>query len=424
MTSQMILALAITVLMIVLILIDKMPFGVPSLLACLLLIVFGVTDIKTAFSGFSNSAIIMMASFSAVMVGVEKTSLLARFKRTMLNIASKGGFKSYLLIILVVMLVCSLFGSGLTAYYVFTIGLLATFPDNRALPPSKILMPAGFAANHPLIPINVAFQYGVAVVVLESVGFMDGVSYLRFMVVNFFFSAGFFLNCVLQYRFLPDHPIAQTAEQAPEENEESVLSKKQEIITYICFIISVISMMANSYIGEAGYAIVGISAGVLLLFGVMDFKELRNAISSPIILMSAAVVGIAETLNSVGFISLVGDAVASKLGTDINPFLLIFGFCLLTTILTTTTGSTNGTIFMLAPLAISTCAQMGLNPTAAAVAVVVAGDGGHFLPLDGMPAMIMGTGKYTLKEFWKFTVPQYFLRLLALSLGTYLMFPM
>ena len=157
MTPQMIIALAITVLMVVLILIDKMPFGVPSLLACFLLVVFGVADIKTAFGGFSNSTIVMMASFMAVMVGMEKTSVLLKFKRSILNIASRGGFKSYLLIILVVMLVCSMFGSGTTAYYVFTIGFLATLPDNRALPPSKILMPAGFASNHPLIPINVAF---------------------------------------------------------------------------------------------------------------------------------------------------------------------------------------------------------------------------------------------------------------------------
>src|SRR5699024_8433567 len=102
---------------------------------------------------------------------------------------------------------------------------------------------------------------------------------------------------------------------------------------------------------------------------------------------------------AVGLITLVGDAAAGMLGSDIHPFILIFGFCILTTILTTTTGSTMGTIFVLAPLAISTCIQMGLDPTAAAVAVVVAGDGGHFLPLDGMPAMVMGMGGYTLKEF-------------------------
>ncbi len=424
MTPQMIIALAITVLMVVLILIDKMPFGVPSLLACFLLVVFGVADIKTAFGGFSNSTIVMMASFMAVMVGMEKTSVLLKFKRSILNIASRGGFKSYLLIILVVMLVCSMFGSGTTAYYVFTIGFLATLPDNRALPPSKILMPAGFASNHPLIPINVAFQYGVTLVVLESVGVFTGVSYVKFMVVNFFFSLGFFLNCVIQYPLLPDHPIPPVAEEVQTEDEKPILSRNKEIFTCVCFVIAVVGMMANSYIGEAGYAVAGLSAGALMFGGVIDFKEVRNAISSPIIIMSAAVVGIAETLNAVGLITLVGDAAAGMLGSDIHPFILIFGFCILTTILTTTTGSTMGTIFVLAPLAISTCIQMGLDPTAAAVAVVVAGDGGHFLPLDGMPAMVMGMGGYTLKEFWKFTVPQYFLRLLALSLGTYLMFPM
>ena len=48
MTLPMIIALAVTVLMIILIMVDKLPFGAPPLLALLLLVVFGVTDIKTA----------------------------------------------------------------------------------------------------------------------------------------------------------------------------------------------------------------------------------------------------------------------------------------------------------------------------------------------------------------------------------------
>ena len=55
MTMPMIIALAVTVLMIILIMVDKLPFGAPPLLALLLLVVLGVTDIKTAFGGFSNS---------------------------------------------------------------------------------------------------------------------------------------------------------------------------------------------------------------------------------------------------------------------------------------------------------------------------------------------------------------------------------
>lgn len=48
----------------------------------------------------------------------------------------------------------------------------------------------------------------------------------------------------------------------------------------------------------------------------------------------------------------------------------------------------------------------------------------HSLCMWMMPAMIMGAGNYTMKEFWKFTIPQYFIRLLFLTVGAVLIFPM
>ena len=86
--------------------------------------------------------------------------------------------------------------------------------------------------------------------------------------------------------------------------------------------------------------------------------------------------------------------------------------------------STIGTVYVFAPMAIATCVNLGLDPTAAAAAIVVSGWCGHFLPIDGMPAMIMGAGDYKITEFWKFTIPQYFIRLLALTVGAVLIFPM
>lgn len=112
------------------------------------------------------------------------------------------------------------------------------------------------------------------------------------------------------------------------------------------------------------------------------------------------------------------------LGTNVNPFVLIFAFCILTSVLATLTGSTIGTVYVFAPMAIATCVNLGLDPTAAAAAIVVSGWCGHFLPIDGMPAMIMGAGDYKITEFWKFTIPQYFIRLLALTVGAVLIFPM
>ena len=425
MTTQMIIALLITVFMIILIMMDKLPFGAPPLLACLLLVVFGISDIASAFAGFSNSTIVMLAEFMALIAALQKTDFIMYFKKAMFNMAERGGFKAYVVIILIAMLAASLFGTGSTAYYVLTLGLLSTLPYNKKLPPSKIIMPAGFATNHPLIPFNTALQYGIVIAVLASAGASNEVSVVKFAVVNFFLSMGFLINALIQYKFLPDHPISdggETTSAAP-ELKASDLPKWKQNVTYLVFVIAVIGMILQGTIGDAGYAIAGLAVAVILVIGVLDFTEIRDAISAPIILMSAGVIGIANALGATGLTDLVGSTVASVLGNDVNPFILIFVFCILTSVLATLTGSTIGTVYVFAPMAIATCTSMGLDPTAAACAIVVSGWCGHFLPIDGLPAMCMGIGKYNIKQFWKYTIPQYFIRLLALTAGALIMFP-
>ncbi len=38
--------------------------------------------------------------------------------------------------------------------------------------------------------------------------------------------------------------------------------------------------------------------------------------------------------------------------------------------------------------------------------------------------MAFGMGKYTMVEFWKFTIPMYIIRLLFLTAGALIVFPM
>lgn len=422
----MIIAIVITVFMIILIMTEKLPFGAPPLLACLLMVLFGIVDIKTAFGGFSNSTIVMLASFMAIMVALQKTSFIESFKKAMFNMASRGGFKAYVLLVLIVMLGSSIFGTGSTAYYVLTLGILSTIPFNEKLPGSKIIMSSGFAANHPLIPVNVALQYGIVVAVLQAAGATVGkISLVKFSMVNLILSLAFLGWTILAYKRLPSHDIDTVEEKidAPSAKVSS-LPKWKETTTYLAFAFAVAGMILQSKIGDAGYVMPGLAVALLLAINVMDFKEIRDAICSPIILMSAGVIGIADALGSTGLTALVGKTVAGMLGTSINPFVLVFAFCVLTSVLATLTGSTLGTVYVFAPLAIATCISLGLNPTAAAIAIVISGWNGHFLPIDGMPAMIMGLGKYKLIDFWKFTVPMYFIRLLALTAGALVLFPM
>ena len=424
MTVPMIIALLVTAFMVWLIMTDKVPFGAAPLIACALMVLFGVTDIATAFRGFSNSSIVMLASFMVIIAALQKTRFIAAFKRAILRMASKGGYKAYVLIILVVMLGTSLFGTGSTAYYVMVLGLLSTIPSTQALPRSKFLMPAGFACNHPLIPVNTALQYGYVIAVLEAGGAAMSVSLPKFAIVNLCLSLGFLIWCLVAYKFMPAKDVPATTEAAAEAAEEAeALPAWQEYVIYGCFIAAIIGMVAQSYIGDQGYAVVATAVCVLLLTKIMNFKEICSNLGAPIILMSAGVIGVAEALGVTGLTNLVGETVAGMLGSNINPFILVFVFCVLTSVLATLTGSTIGTVLVFAPMAVATCVSLGWDPTAAASAIVVSGWCGHFLPIDGLPAMCMGLGNYTMKEFWKFTIPQYFIRLLALTAGALLLFP-
>ena len=424
MTVPMIIALLVTAFMVWLIMTDKVPFGAAPLIACALMVLFGATDIATAFRGFSNSSIVMLASFMVIIAALQKTRFIAAFKRAILRMASKGGYKAYVLIILVVMLGTSLFGTGSTAYYVMVLGLLSTIPSTEALPRSKFLMPAGFACNHPLIPVNTALQYGYVIAVLEAGGAAMSVSLPKFAIVNLCLSRGFLIWCLVAYKFMPVKDVPATTEAAAEAAEEAeALPAWQEYVIYGCFIAAIIGMVAQSYIGDQGYAAVATAVCVLLLTKIMNFKEICSNLGAPIVLMSAGVIGVAEALGVTGLTNLVGATGAGLPGSNINPFILVFVFRVLTSVPATLTGSTIGTVLVFAPMAVATCVSLGWDPTAAASAIVVSGWCGHFLPIDGLPAMCMGLGNYTMKEFWKFTIPQYFIRLLALTAGALLLFP-
>ncbi|VUS29209.1 SLC13 family permease [Klebsiella pasteurii] len=426
MTMEMILALGILVLMIVLIMSDKMAFGAPPLLACLLLVVTGLANVQQAFAGFVNSSVIMIAGFMVVMAALQKTRLIGNVKSAMVNLVNRGSYKSYALLLLIVMLGASLAGTGLTGYYVLILSLVSTIPYSKKLPTSKLMMPLGFATNHPLFPVNVALLFGVTATVLQTAGFNEEISMVKFALVNLVMSLAFLAWCLLAWRFLPDHPIADASEEAMAVREEEAVTLPawKEYCTVGAFAVSVVGMMLMNQLGNIAYVVPGLAAAFVMMINVVDFKEVRDHMGAPVILMMAGVIGVADALAGTGFTAMVGDAVAGVLGSSVSPFVFIFIFALLTSTCATFTGSNMGSVYIFAPIAIAACTSLGLNPTAAAIAVVISGWNGGYMPIDGMPAMILGMGKYKLPEFWLFSVPMYLIRILALCVGAIVIFPM
>lgn len=44
------------------------------------------------------------------------------------------------------------------------------------------------------------------------------------------------------------------------------------------------------------------------------------------------------------------------------------------------------------------------------------------MPIDGMPALAMGTGKYKLPQFWAYTLPLYVMQLVFVSAAALILF--
>jgi di/tricarboxylate transporter len=231
---------------------------------------------------------------------------------------------------------------------------------------------------------------------------------------------------IIGYKVLPTHPVAEpTVENAAAlaNTGGERMPAWKERTTIAAFVISIVSMMMMDKIGALAYMIPGVAAMIMVLIKVIDFTECRDNLFSPIILMTAGVIPVANCLSDTGLSTLVGNTVAGALGTGIPPFLIVLIFATLCSTFACFTGSQVGTVMIFAPLAIAVCQGLGINPMAAAVAVTLSGWCGHYMPIDGLPAMAYGMGKYTMLEFWKFTIPQYVIRLLFLCAGALLVFP-
>ena len=434
MTLQMILALAILVIMIVLIMTDALPFGAPPLLACCLLVVastvFGADwevqwDIPYAFSGFTNSTVWMVAFFMAVIAALQKTHFVEKLKGIMLSLVEKGGFKSYVLLVVVVMLGAILMGNT-TGYYMLVLTLVATIPYNKKLPTSKLLMPLGFATGNPLVAVNVALFYGLAVSVLEAAGYTGTPSMTGMMIMVTIASAGFLIWSIVGFKLLPDHEIADSSHSsaAAAKSDSEALPAWKETLALAMFIVSVVGMMFAQNLGNIAYVVPGLAAFVLLFAKVINFKEMRDGLFSPLILMMGGVIPVANALADSGLTAMIGNAVASTMGGAMPGFVIVLLFAVLTSVCATLTGSNMGSMFIFAPIAVATCMSLGYDPCAAACAVTISAWSGGFMPIDGLLHSSWVWAIYTMVEFWKFSIPMYIVKIIFLTAGAVIAFPM
>ncbi len=415
----MIITLAIVILMVAVIISDKLPFGAPALLACGLLVITNQADIATAFSGFTDKNVIMIMGFMAAMAALQKTTFIHKMEELLSKVAKTGGIKGFLLLLFAIMAVSNFIGG--TAYYILVISLIATIPYNKELPTSRILLPAAMASGAGgWLPNGVAMFAGIIASLCEGQGFTGAqVSMTKFIGMNIAWSVILLVYALFAHRLLPDRDISDSVEENKGElgtRKEFVktLTDTQEKIVYAGYIVLICSMIfLSKFPGEIGYGIPLVIAGLFLACGIVNFKEFLNNMFSPVLIMMASVIGVAAAMANCGLSAYIGNLIAGVLGANPSLFLLVLVFALLTSVMATFTGASFGSLFIFAPIGIALCMQYGYSPVPLALACTKAAWINYFMPIDGMPALTMGMGKYKLTEFWKYVIPQWLLQMLV-----------
>ena len=181
-------------------------------------------------------------------------------------------------------------------------------------------------------------------------------------------------------------------------------------------------LFLSKFPGEIGYSIPLVIASVFLIFKAISFKELLSNMFSPLTIMMASVIGVAATMSNTGLSAYIGGQVAGLLGAAPSLMLVVFVFAFLTSIFATFTGASFGSLFVTAPIGIALCLQYGYSAVPLTVACILAAWVNYIMPIDGMPALAFGMGKYKLVNFWAFVIPAWIIRMVVICVACVVFF--
>jgi di/tricarboxylate transporter len=143
---------------------------------------------------------------------------------------------------------------------------------------------------------------------------------------------------------------------------------------------------------------------VLMLTGRLTPRQAYRAIDLSIVFLLAGSLALGAALEKTGVTHSLASAL-SQLGGTASPFVVLACFFLVAVIVSEFM-SNSGTVPLLAPLALSVAAEMGVNPKALLVAVTFGSSAAFAMPIGYQTSlMIYGPGGYRFKDFIRMGIP-------------------
>ena len=362
---------------------EKLPLGVTSMIVCIGLIITGVLDWKTAFSGFIDSNVILFVAMFIVGGALFETGMANKIGGVVTHFAKSERQLIIAIMVIVGLMSGVLSNTGTAAVLIpVVIGIAAKSGYSR----SKLLMPLVFAAamggNLSLIgaPGNLIAQSAMQEIG-KSFGFFEYTKIgLPILITGILFFA------LIGYKLLPDTKPSGDSVYG-EQKDYSDVPKWKQWLSLIILILTLIGMIFEEKIGIKLCVVGCIGALLLVVTGVISEKQALKSIDLKTIFLFGGTLSLASALQKSGAGELLANKVISFLGDNPSPYLLTFVVFILCCVLTNFMSNTATTALMV-PICLSISEAIGADPSAVLMACVIGGSCAYATPI-GMPANTM-----------------------------------
>ena len=381
---------------------EKIPLAVTSMTVCLGLVVTGVLDSKTAFAGFINTNVILFVAMFIVGGALFETGMANKIG----GIVTKFAKTEKQLIIAIMIIVGVLSGIlSNTGTAAILIPVVVGIADKSGFSRSKLLMPLVLAAamggNLTLIgaPGNLIAQSALEDLSLKF-------SFFDFAKIGLpMLACGVLYFSVFGHKLLPDiKNIEESCDKEDESKFDDVPSWKKNM-SLIVLIGTIIGMVFEDKIGIPLHISGAIGALILVLVGVISEKQAYESIDMQTIFLFGGTLSLATALEETGAGATIAHGIIAALGENVSPTLLLAVLFLIACILTNIMSNT-ATTSLLVPIGLSIATQLGADPRAVLMAIVIGGSCAYASPV-GMPAntMVFSIGGYKFTDYIKSGLP-------------------
>lgn len=404
--SPAIISLIILVVCIVLFITRPIPNAATACLGCVLFALTGVCSLDEAFSGFSNSTVLLMFGMMVVGIAMMDTGAAKLIGKYVGKIA-RGNEKIFILIAGTASAALSTFLSN-TAVIAIFLPIIATIAQSGEHMNRKNLT----------LPVTMGAMFGGVCTLVGSTpqltanGILKEMTGTEIQMFDLFLPGVIIFLVYMLYVLTVGHKIgnrvwgsreeveASTAELESAAELENVVVDKRKLITMVIIFALTIVLFIGAWISTAMTAV--IAALLCIITGCTTQKSIIKHMDWSVVFVLAGCLGIAAGLTSSGAGDLMAEILSRVITTDIAPIAVFAFFVFITTLISNFITNSTAVVITL-PIAISFCSASGYNVLPFTLGVIYAANLAFSTPLaNAQTAMTLVAG-YKFSDYIKYT---------------------